>query len=126
VVVAPPKAAERPAPVPADTNHCTRAFDWRSDSLAFDIWDGWAIDGDVISLSVGGRSILDRAKLGEQKQHFSIPLKRGLNIFIISFHDEGFDPPNTPNMILYDGAREYKLNIAGSSGQTARICINRQ
>ena len=122
IIAPPPKAA--PAPV-RDTNNCLRVYDWSTDSLSFDIWDGWIIDGDVVSLSVGGRALLDHVKLSEVKQHFSVPLSRGINMLLISLHEEGFDLPNTPNLILYDGSKKYELNIAGNKGEVARICIYR-
>jgi len=128
VIVIPPRKIEpvKPAaPAPIDTNNCLRSYEWKTDSVSFDIWDGWTIDGDVISLAMRGRTLLDHAKLNESKQHFSLPLARGLNILEISLHEEGFDSPNTPNMILFDGSREYSLNISGKSGETARICIFR-
>ena len=127
-IVIPPKRVEplKPAaPVPVDTNHCLRSYEWNSDSLSFDIWDGWAIDGDIISLSIGGRTLLDHARLSESKQHFSVPLLRGMNILIISLHEEGFDSPNTPNMTIYEGDKVHDLNISGKNGETVRICINR-
>jgi hypothetical protein len=127
VVVVPPRV-EPPKPgagAPVDTNDCLRTIDWDSETFSFDVWDGWAIDGDVISLSIGGKMLLDRVKLSETKQRFNVPLAKGVNIITIFFYEEGFDAPNTPNMTIYDGDKAQILNISGKNGETARICINR-
>ena len=84
------------------------------------------IDGDIVSLSVGGHTLLDHAKLSGKREHFSLPLSPGLNLIIIALHEDGIDPPNTPNMTLYDGIKKYDLNISGNPGETVRICIFRR
>ncbi len=116
-----PPAAPPPAP---DT--CQRTYQWSSDDFVFDIWDGWTIDGDVVSLSMSGRSLLQHVKLSETKQRFSMPLTRGLNVLYIYLHEEGFDPPNTPNLTLHDGSQTYELSVSGNNGEVARICIWRK
>jgi hypothetical protein len=131
VVVAPkPKpvtvVVQPPTPPPPSTpppDSCQRTYEWNSNELAFDIWDGWTIDGDVVSLTINGKSLLNHAKLSETKQRFSIPLVRGLNVLYISLHEEGFDPPNTPNLTLFDGSKTYELSVSGEVGEVARICI---
>ncbi len=117
------KAKPEPLQVP---DSCQRSYDWTSNTFSFDVWDGWTIDGDVISLRMNGQILLEHAKLSEQKQHFSIPLHSGLNVLYISLHEEGFDPPNTPNLTLYDGDKKYELSVSGNAGEVARICVWRK
>lgn len=111
---------------PPDSNACMRTYSWHTDSLVFDIWDGWTIDGDVVSLSFNGHSILENEKLGEVKKHFSLPLQKGDNNLIVYLHAEGFEPPNTPNIILYDGSKSYELGISGKSGEKVRLCFEKK
>lgn len=123
IVVIPPAAPVKPPP-PPDT--CQRTYDWSGAEFSFDIWDGWTIDGDVVSLRMNGKSLLEHTKLSETKQHFTVPLNRGLNVLFISLHEEGFEPPNTPNLTLYDGSKSYELAVSGNIGEIARICIWRR
>jgi hypothetical protein len=120
VIVQPAAPAPTPPQVP---DSCQRTYDWSTNELAFDIWDGWTIDGDVVSLTINGRNLLNHAKLSDTKQRFSVPLVNGLNVLYISLHEEGFDPPNTPNLTLFDGSKSYELSISGEIGEVARICI---
>jgi hypothetical protein len=119
----PPPAPAAPPPAP---DSCQRTYDWNSSEFAFDIWDGWTIDGDVVSLSMNGNKFLEHSKLSEKKARFSAPLAKGLNVLYIYLHEEGFDPPNTPNLTLYDGSKTYELSVSGEPGEVARICIWRK
>lgn len=115
----------RPAPsLPPDT--CMRRYSWTSDLLSLDISDGWTIDGDIVSLSLNGQTFMDHARLSKEMQHFSMPLAPGLNVLNVFLHDDGIDPPNTPNLILYDGTKKYELAISGETNETVKICIERR
>jgi hypothetical protein len=118
--MAPPPQAQ-----PKVSDSCNKEYRWQSDSLVFEVWDGFTYDGDVISISVDGKRILDHHRLGQQKERFALPLGKGLHKLNLEFHEEGTEPPNTPNMILYDGSRRYELNISGNFGERVRICFER-
>ncbi len=121
VIAAPPPAP----PKPKIGDSCGKEYQWQSDSLVFEVWDGWTFDGDVISISVDGKRILDHRKLGQQKERFALPIGRGKHRLDLEFHEEGTEPPNTPNMILHDGTKRYELNISGNQGEKVRICLER-
>jgi hypothetical protein len=103
-----------------------RIYDWTSDNVVFDISDGWTIDGDVVSLSVNGRSVMDHVKLSDQKQRYTVPIGKGVTAFLITLWEEGADPPNTPAITFYDGDKKYALDVAGEYGQIVRICFVRK
>ncbi|MEO6830793.1 MAG: hypothetical protein ABI378_01100 [Chitinophagaceae bacterium] len=111
---------------PPDSNACARSYTWTADSLSFDIWDGWTVDGDVVSVAFNGSMLLDNEKLSGVKKHFSLPLRKGDNTLIVYLHAEGFEPPNTPNLILFDGTKKYELGISGNSGEKVRICFEKK
>jgi hypothetical protein len=126
VVAAQPVEVKRPALLmKVDTNNCLRSLEWTSDSLRLEIWDGFMPDGDVVSVYWGGQLILDHKKLGTDKLSFHLPVKSGVNILDIQMFDEGTDPPNTPDITLYDGARNVPLRVSGSYGDKARVCVER-
>lgn len=121
VIVATPQAQPSEPP---DT--CLKRYNWSSSNLELDVFDGWTVDGDIVSVSINGHSLLDHATLSNQKQHFSVPLAKGWNTLSIFLHDDGFDPPVTPNLTLADGAIKHNLEVSGERGEVARICIYRK
>ena len=125
VVLPPARKIEPLKPAVIDTTNCLRSYEWHTDSLSFDVWDGWSVDGDVISLGMRGRILLDHRKLSERKEHFTVPLVRGLNILEVFLHDEGFEIPNSPSIILHGSDKDYQLNISGSNREKVRICFMR-
>lgn len=114
------------APVLPDSNGCARIYNWASDSLVFELWDGFTIDGDVVSLVFNDADILGQTKLNKEKLHFTLPLQKGDNSLLIYFHAEGFEPPNTPNITLFDGVTAYPLNLSGKTGEKLKICIEKK
>jgi hypothetical protein len=117
-VVEPPRAQPQAPP-----DSCQRSYRWGSDDFGFDVWDGWKPDGDVVSLRMNGELLLSQRRLGQEKQHFSVQLHPGLNVLYIELGNEGSDPPNTPNLTLFDGSKKYELAVSGAAGEVARICI---
>jgi len=114
-----------PKPEPRNIDSCTREYAWQSDSLVFEVWDGWTQDGDVISIVVDGKRLTDHRRLSQSKDRFAIPISRGHHRLDLEFHEEGAEPPNTPNMTLLDGSKRYELNISGANGEKVRICFDR-
>jgi hypothetical protein len=118
--------APKPVVEPEIPDSCQRTYHWNSPELVLDVWDGWTIDGDVVSMTINGHQLLDHKKLSEKKERFTVPLLKGLNVLYINLHEEGFDPPNTPNLTLFDGAENHELSVSGNPGDVARICIWRK
>lgn len=128
VTVIPPTPPEpKIAPLaPQVPDSCQRTYDWSSPDFAFDIWDGYVIDGDVVTVRMNGKTFLDHSKLSEKKEHFSVSLSPGLNVMYVMLHEEGMEPPNTPNITLYDGSKKYELAVSGEPGEMVRICVWRK
>ena len=119
------KPVEVKLPPKIDTNNCLKTIEWSSDSLRLEIWDGFTVDGDVVSIHWGDQLILDRKKLGSDKISYVLLVKKGLTFLDIRMFDEGFDPPTTPDITLYDGGKGIPLRVSGSYGDKARVCIDR-
>lgn len=124
VVVPPPPAPVIPLP---DTTGLRPLYTWNSDTLGFEIWDGWQEDGDVVSVLFNGRPIVPRQTLSRDKKlRLSLPLRpRTIDTLSIVMHGEGTEPPCTPRMVLFDGAGQRDLDIAGAAGQTMVLYFKR-
>lgn len=132
VVVQKPKIVAAPASQPAkvtllprDTNNCLKTIEWASDNLRLEIWDGVIIDGDVVSVFWNGQIVLDHKKLDENHLSFPLKLKSGSNILEIRMYEEGFEPGNSPYIILSEGSQSVPLHVSGDYNQRARICLER-
>lgn len=127
VVVDTPKPTPPPViPLP-DTTGLRPLYTWTSDTLGVEIWDGWQEDGDVVSMTFNGRSILPQQTLSRiNKLRFSLPLsERSVDTLKIVLHGEGTEKPCTPRVTVFDGTGHRDLDIAGAAGQTAVLYFKR-
>lgn len=145
VVVAPPPKPDTPPPPPApkpvlavvdtavksvlrtvDTTGLKPLYNWNSETVGIDIWDGWDNDGDRVDVLVDGKLVLENITLSAERRHFSFPLPAsGIITVSIKILAEGNVPPGTPRLVLHDGAESRELNISGTVGQTANLYFRR-
>ncbi len=102
-----------------------KEFQWHSDTCVVAIWDGGVIDGDVVSLSINDRKVLDNYTLVKERKLVKLPLTGKVNTITILAEDEGLNPPNTAEMILYDGETSYKVTAFNKKGEKAIIVLRR-
>ena len=128
VIVDTPAPPPPPPPLPVQhPSDRTRAYVWKSTELGITIWDGFKPDGDIISLELNGRVILDHHTLTEARKTLSVPLSiRGVDTLYIITHNAGNDPPNTPNITLSDGETRYELSVNGEPGGRYKIYLRRE
>lgn len=70
-------------------------FRTNSKKLIVSSFDFGTFDGDVISISINGKIIINRFTLTNQRKDFTIPLNEGFNRLEIIAEDEGKFRPNT-------------------------------
>ena len=128
--VAAPVAPSAPivtAPTAKITKGIEKSFEWNSDTVIVDVWDGGHIDGDVISLSFNGATVLDKYTLSAQKKQLRLPLISGtensLSILAVS---EGSEPETTANITLTDGRNQYPVIAYNKAGGTALVKIRKK
>jgi hypothetical protein len=103
-----------------------KAYDWYTDTIAVDIWDGGHIDGDMVTLLYNSKPVLSRYVLTAQKKHLSIPISgNDVNTLTIVAENEGSEPSNTANMILTDGTTKYSVLAYDKAGERAVINIKK-
>jgi hypothetical protein len=128
-----PPAIEKPAivvetPVVTDkiTKGVEKTYDWHTDTVIIDVWDGGTTDGDQVTLECNGKTYLDRYALVKTKKRLRIPVsKAGTDIITILADNEGWDPPNTATLMLTDGTTQYNVISYNSKGQVSIIKIKR-
>jgi hypothetical protein len=94
---------------------------WETDSIKIKLWDGGEIDGDIVTLSINNIPILSKYKLEKQPKLLTIPANQTEIQVVITANNEGNTPPNTANLTLVDGSKEYPFLVYNTIGKQATI-----
>lgn len=99
---------------------------WETDKIELHIWDGTAIDGDRVTVLLNGDVVLnDYAILKEPHKILLSIGANEMNIITIIANNEGAEPPNTANLLLKDGEKEYPILAYNTIGKKAIIKIKK-
>jgi hypothetical protein len=103
-----------------------KTYDWHSDSVIIDVYDGGNVDGDRITLLFNDKTYLTNYYLVKEKRQLRIPLAPiPINTITIIANNEGSDPPNTANILLADGAQKYSVLAYNLKGQRSTIKLRK-
>ncbi len=103
-----------------------KLYEWHSDTVVIDVWDGGTVDGDRITIQFNGKPVLTSYSLVKEKKQLRLPIAGvGVNTILIMAENEGYDPPNTASMLLTDGATRYSILAYNKKGNASLIKIKR-
>ncbi len=103
-----------------------KSYEWNSDSIIIDVWDGGNVDGDRITMKFNGITYLNNYYLVKEKRQLRLPISgHNINELIIFAENEGSDPPNTASIMLTDGAVKYSILAYNKKGDAALIKIKK-
>ncbi len=128
---APPvAAAPAPAAQPAATEKITagveKSYDWYTDTVIIEAWDGGNIDGDRITIDYNGKPLITNYYLIKDKRTLRVAVTPGkTDILTITADNEGSDPPNTASLMLTDGNRKYSVIAYNTKGGKAIVKIKK-
>jgi hypothetical protein len=126
VAVAQPPVAEQPMVTDKITKGTDKTYEWHSDTVIIDIWDGGVSDGDQVTIEYNGRTYLSKHVLSKQKKQLRLPVSpTGMDIITILADNEGWDPPNTATLMLTDGTTRHSVVSYNPKGQISVIKIKR-
>ena len=109
------------------TSGVEKVYEWTTDTLCVEVWDGGRVDDDKISILLNNVNLLKHYVLSNQKKILKVYLPKGSNNqLVILAENEGNEPPNTADLLLRDGAKEYRIVAYNNIGQEAIIKINRK
>ncbi|HAD14949.1 MAG TPA: hypothetical protein DCF33_21185 [Saprospirales bacterium] len=91
----------------------------KSRKIKIRLWDSQVQDGDIISLYLNDKKIIDRVYLTLKPQEFEVELPAGREHYLTVFADDfGKAEPNTAMVLIFDGTREQTIDlVAGRSKQ---------
>lgn len=101
----------------------TQTYQFSSDTVVIEVWDGGKLDGDMITLLFNDRPVLTRYTLTAGKKQLKLALQKGRNTLIIIADNEGNEPPTTADLILHDGDTPHRLIAYNKLGKEAVIHI---
>ena len=93
------------------------------DKLQVAIWDNQMVDGDMISLSINGNTVLNKYTLRKSKKRLQIKLTQKNNYLVMYAHNEGTRRPNTAAIRIKAGTNERVVVLKSSLGTSAAINI---
>jgi hypothetical protein len=126
--VAPPKkpvVVAAPAPGPKPETIGGRAVEVgdelkvKNRKIKLKLWDSQVEDGDVISVYLGEKKVIDHLYLRLKPQEFELELPVGKEFYLTVFADDfGKAEPNTAMISIFDGTREQTIDlVAGRKKQ---------
>ena len=108
------------------TSGVEKSYEWHSDTVIIDIWDGGNVDGDRITLNFNGKPFLTNYYLAKEKRQLRIPITgHDVNSLTILAENEGSEPPNTASIMLTDGMIKYSILAYNKKGDAALIRIKK-
>jgi len=108
------------------TSGVEKTYDWYTDTLVIDVWDGGNFDGDMVTIEFDGNPVLKRFVIDKPKKRIRVPITdNGVHTLAIIADNEGSDPPNTASMLLTDGDRKYSILAYNNKGQESMIKIKK-
>lgn len=104
-----------------------KTYKWQTDSLVLEVWDGGKIDGDVVTIVFNGKVILAGHAITAEKKRLVVPLPETSTVYDIRIRavSEGNEPPNTANILLWDGLQSHPVIAYNKIGKEAVIKIVR-
>jgi hypothetical protein len=113
-------------PLEKITEGIEKSYEWHSDSIIIEVWDGGTLDGDVISIAFDSQKILDNYSLRTKKKRISLALSdyalHSLSILSVS---EGTEPPATATLTLRDGGVVYNVVAYNKKNAVSVLKIRR-
>lgn len=117
-----------PPPVPEKiTEGKDGVYDWHSDKIIFRIWDGSDVDNDRVTLLFNGKPLLENYTLNKIPKEVSLSLSGNeMDTISVIALNEGNTPPNTANISISDGSRNYQIIAYNKITKTATIRIRKK
>lgn len=102
-----------------------KAYDWKTDTVIVDVWDGGHVDGDIVTILFNNVNVLNKYVVTKSYKKITLPLSENENTLIIIANNEGNEPPNTTNLLLTDGDVQYSVIAYNAVGKKAIIKIRK-
>ena len=82
---------------------------WNSNKLVLEIWDAGKEDGDIVSIYIDGKLVLDKFMISHKTKRLEVDLPNKLTEIRIEAINIGDIAPNTANIKLFDSNKKIDL-----------------
>lgn len=89
------------------------------------LWDNGMIDGDVVSVYLNGKRLLDRYRVQKGKAELTITLEKGPNFLVLVSEDMGTVPPSTIAVSIHDGREEHQVILRSNQYESGAVLMRR-
>ena len=135
IVSEPPKKPETPVIAKKDLQLNERRIQklsdivFSGDSLQLSLYDNGTIDGDTVTIMVGGRTIAEKIKLSTNAYRINLPSKinPGDSLMLIMHAESlGLIPPNTGLLIIQDGNNRHEIRFESDMQKSSAIILRKK
>ncbi len=92
-------------------------------TVTIQLWDDQQEDGDVLSLHLDGRNLLQHFALKKEKTTLLVKLSSGEHTLVLRAENLGSIPPNTAALLIDDGQQQYRLVLRAAVDYSEGIII---
>ncbi len=92
-------------------------------TVRIEVWDHQMEDGDIISLILNDRWIIQNYELVKKKRVFYVELQEGRNNFILYAHNLGKYAPNTASVSVVDGDETHTIILESDLKESGALEI---
>lgn len=110
------------------TTGTEKEYNWKSDTLKLEVWDGGKVDGDIISILIDDKPLLQHYTLTQTKKRIEVSVPgHGTNYAVsIIAQNEGNEAPNTADILLIDGENSYHVIAYNEVSKKAVIRLHKR
>jgi hypothetical protein len=104
-------------------------FSVTADSVVLSFYDNGVVDGDIISVYVNGKNIIDKSKLLEVATKKTIALNSfegDIIEMVLVAENLGSIPPNTGLLVVQDGSERYQVRFSADLQTNAKIVFKKR
>ncbi|MBX2926345.1 MAG: hypothetical protein KF852_00800 [Saprospiraceae bacterium] len=87
------------------------------------VWDNGVVDGDIATLFLNGKRILNRHRVGKSKFSIPVKLEGDNNVLVLHAESLGSVPPNTVAVSVYDGLKEQVIVLCSNLEESGAVLI---
>lgn len=93
-------------------------------SIKLKIWDSQVEDGDIISVYLDDKKVIDHLYLRSKPQEFEIQLPPGNEHYLTVYADDfGKSEPNTARVLIFDGSHEQVIDLVAERKKQQSVKI---
>ena len=101
---------------------------FKSDSLEIALYDNGEVDGDIVSVLMNGKLIMEKEKLSTKavkKMIYPDPELESIELVMYA-ENLGAIAPNTGLLVVHDGKSIYEIRFSGDLQKNASIILKRK